>query len=785
MKKVFVLVLYMILYSSANAQEPDLCMLTLSGHVLDEHDNQPLENALIRINETGVQTFSDSLGNYIFQHVCPGEYTIICKHPGCETITKKVTVKNNTIQHFEPEHHAEMLKQVDVQISQIQIFIPEPGIASGNIKGIDYDRLKGTSLGNMIKTVPGVVLQSTGSTISKPVIHGMEGNRIAIVNNFVPLEAQQWGSEHAPEVDPLSAGIIEVIRGPNSLRYNSMGGVIHIRPKLVSRENLLGGEIFTAFASNGRQITTSGMLEGRLKKHTNWFARTQGSYSMAGNIRAPGYYMNNTGTNQYNFSAITGYEGNKTTIRGWYNRLQSEIGIFSGSHVSNLTDLLNAFQQSQSVEDTTRFTYKINSPHQRISHETAKLSFNQSLSNRVDLEAIYARQFNHRQEFDAHGHEEGEEEEPALDMMLTSHYGLLKIAYRNKFGLEGGVTATQKKNTWEGRFLIPNYRSLQTGAFLIHTGRFGSFNYSAGARYDIQQMEAWLWQDTVLANPQFNFDGLSVQTSLKYNFNYRSKLALNLSTGWRPPAVNELFSNGLHHGAAAYETGDVHLKKEYVYHTDVTYERLSGKISGTASVYVDRFLNFIYLQPNLQPVLTVQGAFPSFSFKQTNALVYGADLLGWYKISEAWIFELSGMVLYGYNLNDKDYLPFMPANRVGYGVTRFGQRGSSAIKQPFFTLSAQHVFKQNNVQTNGDYVVAPNGYFLLNLKTGFQWRIKDQMINISLEGNNLLNKKYRDYLNRFRYYADEMGINFMLRVSVPFTILKPKKEQGEDIYEIY
>src|SRR5688572_5253259 len=111
MKKIFVLILYSLFYYCANAQEPDLCTLTISGHVLDEHDKQPLQNALIRINETGVQVFSDSLGNYIFENVCPGEYTIVCIHPGCEKITKKIKVTTNTIQHFEPEHHAEMLKK--------------------------------------------------------------------------------------------------------------------------------------------------------------------------------------------------------------------------------------------------------------------------------------------------------------------------------------------------------------------------------------------------------------------------------------------------------------------------------------------------------------------------------------------------------------------------------------------------------------------------------------------------------------------------------------------------
>ncbi len=91
----------------------------------------------------------------------------------------------------------------------------------------------GESLGESLKDITGVTVLNTGSSISKPVIHGLYGNRIVILNNGVRQEGQQWGSEHAPEIDPLIGRKLEVVKGASTVRYgpDAIAGVILVDPE--------------------------------------------------------------------------------------------------------------------------------------------------------------------------------------------------------------------------------------------------------------------------------------------------------------------------------------------------------------------------------------------------------------------------------------------------------------------------------------------------------------------------------------------------------------------------
>ncbi|MBK6878617.1 MAG: Plug domain-containing protein [Ignavibacteria bacterium] len=101
------------------------------------------------------------------------------------------------------------------------------------IEGKEFTKTIGESLGESLKDVTGVSVLNTGSSISKPVIHGLYGNRILILNNGVRQEGQQWGSEHAPEVDPLIGRRLVVLKGASTIRYgpDAIAGVIMIEPE--------------------------------------------------------------------------------------------------------------------------------------------------------------------------------------------------------------------------------------------------------------------------------------------------------------------------------------------------------------------------------------------------------------------------------------------------------------------------------------------------------------------------------------------------------------------------
>jgi iron complex outermembrane receptor protein len=187
----------------------------------------------------------------------------------------------------------------------------------------------------MLKGISGVQSLQTGSSISKPIIHGMHSSRVIILNQGVRQEGQQWGSEHAPEVDPFVSKNIQVIKGPAGLRYggDAIGGLILMEPNSLPDTSGISGEAQTIFFTNGRQFVTSGMLEGGFKNVNGWGWRVQGTLKNGGNIKTANYNLANTGVEEQNFSTALGYKNQKFGTDLFISRFQSIIGIYSGSHI--------------------------------------------------------------------------------------------------------------------------------------------------------------------------------------------------------------------------------------------------------------------------------------------------------------------------------------------------------------------------------------------------------------------------------------------------------------------
>ena len=116
----------------------------------------------------------------------------------------------------------------------------------------------------------------------------------------------------------------------------------------------------------------------------------------------------------------------------------------------------------------------------------------------------------------------------------------------------------------------------------------------------------------------------------------------------------------------------------------------------------------------------------------------------------------------------------MPADRFEHTLEyTLPQKGKFA--DAYIALTVSNVLRQNRVPENSDFVDPPAGYTLLNLAGGIELPMGKQRMNLGLTISNLLNTRYRDYQNRFRYYADEMGTNVSLRIRIPFQIEKQEQ----------
>ncbi|MDG1332376.1 MAG: TonB-dependent receptor [Crocinitomicaceae bacterium] len=759
----------------------DSCSYQLSGYVIDDHDRSPLSGSKIYLKDSKKEVFADSTGYYVFPGLCAGTYEFYCKHFGCDAVKETITINGNTEQNFYPEHHVEF-EAVDVVGEKVE---EEISLSTRELSERDKNEVKGLSLGDGLTKLNGVTKLSTGNNISKPVIHGLHSNRILILNNGVRQEGQQWGNEHAPEIDPFIADELAVVKGANGVRYGSdaIGGVILVNPKELRKTPGIGGEVNLVGLSNGRQGNVSATLDGNFNKLTPLRWRLQGTLKRGGNVNSPDYYLKNTGSKEYNFSYALGYLKPKYGIDFFYSQFNTDIGIFSASHFGNLTDLQQAFEAEEPLESAD-FSYEITRPMQHIEHELFRAKGYLVTGKKGKLSATYARQYNKRLEYDKHAPLNDSLANlnlPALQFELTTHTAELVWEHvrMNAFKGSVGITGLHQGNTYEGRFFIPNFRKMGAGAFWIENWRSKSkkVEIEGGARFDNIYQRIYMWKDGVIISPAQNFMNVSGTLGGIFKVNKQFVLRSNLGTAWRPPNVNELYSNGLHHGAASIEIGDSTLTTEKAINLSASAEYTGEKLTVVFDAYYKIIDDFIYLKPTLVPTLTIKGAFPTFVHDQVDAHLRGFDVTVNYAITPEFKIISKASILRAFNQTTREHLVMMPADRFENSL-EYNFKDGKKLTNGYVSLSTLTVLKQTRVPENSDYAAPPPGYTLLNFSAGVDIPLKANAISIGVSVNNLLNTRYRDYMNRFRYFTDEMGRNISVRATVPFALFTPESKHN-------
>lgn len=768
-----ILFLFLLLFSKptdSQAQNAD-CPYSLSGTVSDEHNGEPLSYATIYIEELKTGVVSDSLGYYRMEGICKGIYTITASHIGCESVTKKVTLQNHTVQHFVTEHHEEILEAIKVTGKKDE---ETASITKNQLEGVELEQVMGKSLGEALLKISGVNVLQTGPTISKPIIHGLHSNRILMLNNGVRQEGQQWGAEHAPEIDPFIAAELSVIKGAASVQYGSdaVGGVVLVKPAPLPITHDFKGKINLVGMSNGRQGIASAQLEGGHSKWNGFGWRLQGTVKKAGDFHTPNYSLTNTAMRETNISAALGFKKYRYGLEVFYSHFNTELGILRGSHIGNTTDLEAALERAVPLF-TEDFNYDILNPKQKVGHHLAKINTYWRSERWGKLQLQYAFQLNNRKEFDIR--RGSRSEIPSLDLNLQSHQLDLNLEHKKWGELEGrfGISSNYKRNRNQPdtgvRPLIPYYDQYGVGVFWLEQWKQEKWELEGGIRYDFQHLLVKTFTSTnELLQPTFNFHNLSASFGGLFHFNKQLSFRSNLGTAFRPPSVNELFSEGLHHGAAAIEEGDATLQteKSLKWVNTLQYQK-SNQWQWEVSAYTHFLQNFIYLEPTLESRLTIRGAFPVFRYTQTNARLLGLDVASEWKFSPHFSWQSKASLLWAKDTENDEFLISMPANRLENSLV-FSQEKWGIWRDIQLKTSLLWVGKQNRFPANAEWVVPPDAYQLVHFEVGGNLPLKNKNLGIHLEVQNAFNTVYRDYLNRLRYYADETGRNVVLRLKYGF-----------------
>lgn len=736
------------------------CVFSVSGSVSDADESTPLEGALIEIKELRMSTRTDNEGHYHFYNLCPGSYTFLIAHSDCDTVSLRIRVEKSIVRNFQLPHHYNVLSSVQVQTSK-----SDPvQLVRDVLRGRDVQETRGRSLGEILSRLTGVQVLQTGSTIFKPVIHGLHSQRVILLNQEVRLEGQQWGSEHAPEIDPFIADKFVVLKGAGAIRYGSdaIGGAILVEPRPLIFDQRLRAEVNTGFFSNNRQYVVNVQVEENLKKAPAFSWRGHVTYKRGGTARTPDYWLKNTGLEEFNASGLLAYRKQGFRADLYLSSFATEIGIFTGAHVGNLTDLLNTIASPRPLQNDDRFSYQFGRPNQKVQHWMGKFRAGWSGAKAAKWQLVLAHQENNRQEFDR----ALITDRPELSLSIGSTTLDIQREVSRSAKRSGslGIQSLFQQNVWSGsRFFIPNFSLWNGGVYAIEKWSTDHWTLEGAFRVDYRDLQVFRNRNGASSSTRHRFFNPSGTISASRQLSTYWLLRWNASYAWRAPHVNELYVNGLHHGTASFEIGDSSFRAEKSFKNLLQVEfQQDSATTLEITAHVNRLDGFINLVPSNPPTLTLRGAYPTFRFVQTQALISGLDFKIEHTLNQHWSGGMRASFLWARDLRAKDWLAQMPANRLEGNLTYcFSSR---RFQRRYVSPAIVHVLRQHRVPALGDYLPPPNAYTLLNLQVASSLKLGEKSVQLQLGILNVLNVRYRDYMNRFRYFNDEVGRNFILQL---------------------
>jgi iron complex outermembrane receptor protein len=399
------------------------------------------------------------------------------------------------------------------------------------------------------------------------------------------------------------------------------------------------------------------------------------------------------------------------------------------------------------------------------------------------LEATFARQTDLRQEFDFHvpytSNGVDLSHAPQVYFQLITNTAELVWEHKTLHHITGSIGGSfiTQGNVFKGltyRSLIPNFRNYGGGLFIIEKWTKNKLKIEAGVRYDYKWQREYMLNNNSLAieTPTQQYRNLTSTLGAVYHISPVFSLNANAGNAWRAPSVYELYAYGIHGSTSTFEIGDSLLKAERAYNFTGSLRYEGKEFEAELGVYANYIFNYIYLQPHPGSyAVTYQGAYPLFYFTQTNALYRGLDIDLKWRITKHLQVEPKATMIFANDLKTHGYLVLVPPQHFQM-IATYNWKLLLKLSDVFINVAGIYVPEQKRVPPNSDFIPPPKGYSLLNAAIGVSVPIHKQKINISLRGENLLNVAYRDYLNLFRYYADNPGRSIQLRIQIPFRIIK-------------
>lgn len=731
---------------------------SLHGRVYDVH-GEALPGATVQVEGRPGGLVADATGRFSLT-LTSGSYTLLVSHIGHYPERLQIQVRDAELQPLHIRLRPRLVEQEEVVV--LRDAVPNASLSVVTQRQIEGRR--GQSIADLLADVPGVEALRTGPGIVKPVVRGMHSDRVVLSVAGLPLHSQQWGGEHAPEIDPFLPVRVEVIRGVAGVEYGTgaIGGVVRVEPRELPHEAGSRSEVGTIASSLNGLVGGYVQTERGFARFPGLGLRAHVSGRRAGDARAPHYTLTNTGFSEWSTMGAAGWHREQGGADVQVSHFQTTLGLFKGAHIGNVSDLERAIAAGRPfVSDP--FSYQIDRPSQRVAHSVVHVRGHLDETFLGRLEMNYGFQRNHRQEYDAH--RTSNRGLPAFDLTLHSHsldfkgQRIPQTTRLQRFGAQG---LFQQNLNARGAQLIPNFSAWSAGAFARETRSVGAWTLEAGLRYDHRWLIAYPWDRSTFSYRRETRQWGAWTGVVRASRSWRDVHTVHLQAGsaWRPPSVNELYSDGVHHGSAQYEVGDALMPLERSLGSEVSWSMRTSRGSFELSTYTLYFQRFVHLVPERTFVTTIRGAYPLFRYRGVRAQLQGIEYVVSVPLASGLELESAGHWMSGRDLDAGTSLWGLPPARITASL-RASSRHWIVFPEPSLRLQTRFVDQKRGIPSDADFVSPPPAYQLWALEA----RIGSDAWSMHLSIDNLLNTRYRDYLNRYRYFADDLGRNLTLRIT--------------------
>jgi iron complex outermembrane receptor protein len=656
------------------------------------------------------------------------------------------------------------------------------GDVLGGVSVLDKEQLlhdTRPSIGETLQSQPGVTASSFGPTASRPILRGLQGERVRVlVDGIGSLDLSSSDPDHAVPINPLTAERIEVLRGPSALLFGSsaIGGVVNVIDTRIPRAVPTKPIKVDAVLNYGSAAEErSGNLSVDVPLGGHFVAHADGTYSKFDDLHVGGHLLSPDLREQAEASSdpeIQELADLKDKLPNTGGRLADVAGgvaYVDGDLNIGLSVTHHTFKYGVPI----RFSLDPN-----IEAEEPTLVGRQTRADarvNVPLGDGFFKIFEFRGGIGKYHHDELEEDGSVGSSFRTRAGEMRADVVQNERGGWGGTSGVQFSR--QRIFLagdekyLPDSTNRQLGLFTLQSLVLGKVRFEGGARVEFARLHAD--EDETIAEHaeevgvetdigalplSRSFTPVSASLGANYEFSPGWRAGLSLSHNERAPSIDELFSMGPHGGSQQFLVANPDLKKEASNGIELSVHRTSGPVHVQGSIYYSRFKNFIYLAPTTG---TDPDGLPIYDYRQGRANYYGFEIGSDAKIGKALGIDWGGeIVADAVRATIKNFgpAPQIPAFRVLGALT--GSRGQVDGRLEVERVAAQHRTAPNETDTAG--------YTLVNASLDYHPFAENPELTLSLQGNNLFDVVARRHSSFLKDYAPLAGRDIRLSARVSF-----------------